>query len=110
MTDDLTTRLRKTSQLGNPDWHRYCIRLVTEAADRIDELEAEVEAHKEETAKYYREVVRLRTKAAEDIAWMSGIGPIPDEALDYWRRIQDRWLVDQYEIPPPFYTPEPNDD
>ena len=45
---------------------------------RIDELEAEKE--------------ELKDQAADDIIWMSGIGPIPDAGLAAWSGIQERWL------------------
>lgn len=38
------------------------------------------------------EIERLRARAAEDIIWMSGIGPIPEEGLTVWYEIQARWL------------------
>jgi len=45
---------------------------------RIDQLEAEKE--------------ELKDQAADDIIWMSGIGPIPDAGLAAWSGIQERWL------------------
>jgi hypothetical protein len=43
------------------------------------------------------EIERLRNQAAEDIIWISGIGPIPEEGLRSWGEIQARWLTDQEE-------------
>lgn len=57
---------------------RLCVTQRAEAADALETQQAEID--------------RLKAQAADDIIWMSGIGPIPDEGQAVWGYIQRRWL------------------
>ena len=99
MTDDIVERLRNSDGFklfragdGHPALAADTD-LMRRAAAEIERLRVANEDLDMVASLRGQEVERLRAQAADDIIWMSGIGTIPDEALETWRRISERWLT-----------------